>query len=448
MHVDAQQQFTATASYADGGTVVLTAGVTWVSSATDILSIDANTGLATAIAHGSAIVSATFGGITQSASVTVRTHFDEVALGREHALGITKAGTLWAWGRNHWGQLGDGTSTDSGIPVRVGTDRNWRQVAVGDSHSLAIRADGSLWAWGLNQNGQLGLGDLNPRSSPVRVGTLSTWASVAAGSTHSVALQRDGKLFTWGRNHYGQLGQETSTAPKVKSPDLSVPTPVGTDKTWDKITAAADHTLASRRDRSIWAWGRNDSSQLGLRDLSQIVIIPTQIDFEGEPQPRWSWIAISTGSTHTLAIRSDGALFSWGNGADGRLGRLTGGPTDLPQRVGADSDWVSVSAGDAHSLAIRRDGSLWSWGANDRGQLGDETVLGPAGRFEPDSIQVPASPNWTKVRAGYKSSAALSSEETLWVWGDDSNGQLGLATAEEEDRLRSAPSTLEIRPSP
>jgi alpha-tubulin suppressor-like RCC1 family protein len=410
------QAFTATATYSDGSTVPLTSGVTWASSAAGVLSVVSTTGVATGRAAGAATVSAAFGSVSGSASVTVQAAFVEVSLGREHALGVKEDGTLWAWGRNHWGQLGIGTSVDSSVPVRVGIGRTWSLVAVGDSHSLAIQTDGTLWAWGLNQNGQLGLGDFLPRYAPVKVGTVSSWAAVAAGDTHSVARQKDGKLFAWGRNHYGQLGQTDPV-------DQRAPKQVGSATNWDIITAAADHTLARRTDGTLWAWGRNDALQLGPSGADATVNQPTLIDFVEES---WRWIAVSTGATHTLAVRSDGALFSWGSTGNGRLGRTAVGLTAPPDQVGSHLDWVKVSAGGTHSLAIRRDGTLWSWGANDRGQLGNGTVVQQDAPSAVGAGSAVAGLTWGELSAGFNASAALTSAFALWTWGDDVYGQLGV----------------------
>ena len=419
------QQFTAEAVYSDGSAVALSTGVTWSSSAASVLSVVANTGLGTGRAEGTATVSAAFGGVTGSVSVRVQAAFVEVAMGEKHALGVKEDGTLWAWGRNNWGQLGIGSSGDSSVPVpvRVGTDKNWSKVAVGAWHSLAIRTDGTLWAWGLNQNGQLGVGDVEPRLSPAKVGTTSTWFSLAAGGSHSVARQKDGKLFTWGRNHFGQLGHGNSL--DRRSP-TEVPAPTGSSSTakWDAITAAADHTLAIRTDGTLWAWGRNDVSQLGPSGAEGTVNVPTLVDFE---EPSWYWIAVSTGPTHTLAVRSDGVLYSWGSAANGRLGRSANGATASPAQVGEFEDWVKVSAGGAHSLAIRQGGTLWSWGANDRGQLGDGGAV--TERSFPAQVVIPqvsTTLTWTDVWAGFNSSSARTSANALWTWGDDTHGQLGV----------------------
>jgi alpha-tubulin suppressor-like RCC1 family protein len=428
------RSFTATATYSDGSTASLGSGVAWTSSPTNVLGIVASSGLATGRAAGAATVTATFGGLSGTAAVQVQAAYAEIAAGKEHTLAVKEDGTLWGWGRNHWGQLGNGGFVDASQPVQVGTENKWRLVAVGQFHSLAIKTDGTLWAWGLNESGQLGDGTAVNRSVPVKIGTSTNWVTVAAGDAHSVARQKDGTVWAWGRNAHGQLGLSNQV-------DQRNPVKVGAATDWESVSAAANHTVARKSGGTLWAWGRNEFSQLGVSGGEPELLQPTLIDFEEE---LWRWIAVATGPTHTLALRSDGALFSWGAVANGRLGRADVGVTSLPAQVGADLTWVSVSAGGAHSLAIRRDGSMWAWGANDLGQLGDGSFVE---RWTPTQVGTgdPAYPaTWSrKVRAGSGYSTVLASEPgALWTWGDNGYGQLGLGMAPSATP-RTAPSRVD-----
>ncbi len=414
------QQFTASVTYSDGSTAALSTGVTWSAAPTSVVTVT-SAGVATGRLSGTATVSAAFGGVTGSAAVAVFAPFAEISHGREHTLAVRTDGTLWAWGRNQWGQLGTGSTADAiDTPVRVGTDANWSKVAAGLSYSLAIRKDGSLWAWGLNHSGQLGDKTYLPRSSPVPVTSAKDWLDVVAGDTHSVALKTSRSLWTWGSNASGQLGLSDTT---VRNEPTQVKTPASA--VWSQVTAAADHTLALQTNGSLWAWGRNDSSQLGSSDAESQVLAPKRIDLDGEPI---AWIAVSTGPEHTLAVRSDFALFSWGLNTNGRLGRPVAvqGATELPGQVGSGVNWVFVAAGGTHSLAIDRDGFLWSWGGNDRGQLGDGTLVAKAAPVQIGTGSNFPAPSWRRIRAGHRSSMALTPAEALWVWGDDEFGQLGL----------------------
>ncbi len=149
------------------------------------------------------------------------TDWDIVAGGGSHSLAVKAGNSLWAWGYNYNGQLGnsfDGIGVDKNYPVHIGVATDWDIVAGGGSHSLAVKADNSLWAWGSNSYGQLGNGESGldgDQNAPVRIGTPTGWDSVSAGNSHSLAVKTDGTLWAWGRNRNGELGDETawSTVP-------------------------------------------------------------------------------------------------------------------------------------------------------------------------------------------------------------------------------------------
>jgi alpha-tubulin suppressor-like RCC1 family protein len=133
---------------------------------------------------------------------------------------VKSDGTLWTWGRNEWGQLGDGTMVNQSSPVQVGSTTNWRSVAAGHEHTVAVKSDGTLWTWGRNEWGQLGDGTMVNQSIPVQVGSATNWQSVAAGHEHTVAVKSDGTLWTWGGNSYGQLGDGRTTPGKIGLPTI------------------------------------------------------------------------------------------------------------------------------------------------------------------------------------------------------------------------------------
>jgi hypothetical protein len=171
-----------------------------------------------------------------------------IAAGSYHTIALKSDGTLWAWGGNGEGQLGDGTTTRRNSPAQIGNDNTWISLAAGYGHTIALKADGTLWAWGLNCNGQLGDGSDAGKNIPTRIGNDNTWVSIAAGAVYTVALKADGSLWAWGYNAYGQLGDGTNTG-------KNVPTRIGNDNTWVSIAAGAVYTLALKADGSLWAWG-------------------------------------------------------------------------------------------------------------------------------------------------------------------------------------------------
>ena len=280
-----------------------------------------------------------------------------VSLGNMHSAAIREDGTLWVWGLNDHGQVGDGSSEQEiNAPVKVLDDVAF--VSLGGSHSSAITKDGSLWTWGLNDRGQLGDGTTEDRGTPVKV--MDGVASVSLGASHSAAVKQDGSLWIWGDNSHGQLGDETAenriTPVKVMDGVVSV-------------SLGSSYSAAIRSDGSLWAWGLNDDGQVG-DGTTENRITPVKV-MDGVE-------SVSLGATHSAAVAKDGSLWTWGfNGGSGKLGDGTTEDRSTPVKV---MDGVaSVSLGRWHSAAVKSDGSLWTWGSGEYGQLG--RYYGGAGSY-------------------------------------------------------------------
>lgn len=329
--------------------------------------------------------------------------WETVSAGMEHTIAIRSDGTLWAWGFNGSGQLGDGTLIDKKSPVQIGTAADWKSVSAGGNHSLAIKADGTLWAWGHNFNGQVGDGTFGAgRKSPVKIGTATDWKFVAGGRSFSLAIKTDGTLWAWGDNFFGQLGHgAVAFAPKQ----------VGTATNWTYVSAGGNHTVALKADNTLWAWGLNTNGQLGDGTTTS-KSSPTQIGAATD------WLRVATGVDHTLAIKSNGSLWAWGTNDSGQSGNGTIIESHTPLQIGT-SGWKAVAAGDRSSLAINANGTLWAWGYIIGGvPFGeDETRLSPT--------QLTAHSNWEIIATGSYHAFAFQSDETLWGWGDGTWGKLG-----------------------
>jgi alpha-tubulin suppressor-like RCC1 family protein len=347
-----------------------------------------------------------------------------VSAGWNKTVAIKTDGSLWAWGYNGFGQLGDGTTTDRSVPTRIGANNDWTDVSSGGYHTAAIKTDGSLWAWGHNNYGQLGDGTTIDRYVPTRIGTDNGWAAVFAGWNHTVAIKIDGTLWAWGLNEVGQLGDGTTT-------DRNVPTRIGADNDWAAISTDYYHTVAIKTDGTLWAWGRNDFGQLGNGTTTDSNT-PRQIVTDND------WAAVSAGYAYTVAIKTDGSLWAWGDNGGGRLGDGTNIARDVPTRIGTDNDWASISAGSIHTIAIKTNGSRWAWGWNTYGMLGDGTT---ENRYTP--AQIGNDNDWAVVSAGYMHSAAIKIDGSLWTWGLNVKGQLGYGT--NDDRFEPV---LIIGPAP
>jgi len=379
------------------------------------------------------------------------------AAGWNHTIGLMNDGTLRAWGGNGSGQLGDGTLIDRSTPVKVGADTNWSVVVAGNSFSLALKSNGTLWAWGKNNNGQLGINSTSDNPVPVQVMPGTTWTAIAAGSSFSLGIQSDGTLWAWGLNNKGQIGDGSTS-------NRAAPVQISADTTWTAIAAGYDHAVALRSNGTIFTWGGNSSGQLGNGIITNDPNpTPTQIlgtNFSaiaaGGSGVPYSYFADGEKTHvggHTIALKSDGTLWAWGQNIFGQLGDgnynfyagwagagtyplteyRSGTDRSLPFQIGTDSDWSLISAGCGHNVGLKKDGTLWAWGLNVNGQLAngiagmDNLRPLPVGDDLHLPLILPKHP-WVSIAAGGYHTVALRDDGTLWTWGWNGSGQLGDGT--------------------
>ena len=318
-------------------------------------------------------------------------------LGGIHSGAITNDGSLYMWGGNYDGQLGDGTTTNKYTPVKVLEDVV--SVSLGGFYSSgAITGDGSLYMWGNNHYGQLGDGTTDERHTPVKV--LEDVVSVSLGDEHSGAITSDGSLYMWGWNYGGQLGDGTTDERH---------TPV---KVLDNVIAVSlerNHSGAITGDGSLYMWGNNHYGQLGDGTTTERYTPVKVLE---------NVVSVSLGGLYSGAITSDGSLYMWGRNNYGQLG--DGTTTDRHTPIKVLEDVVSVSLSD-HSGAITSDGSLHMWGRNDYGQLGDGTTMN---RHTPVKVLE----NAVSVSLGGFHSGAITSDGSLYMWGCNGDGLLGDGT--------------------
>jgi alpha-tubulin suppressor-like RCC1 family protein len=328
--------------------------------------------------------------------------------------------TLLTWGRNISGRLGDNTTTSRSTPVTTfagGTD--WKQVSSGYVNTAAIKTDGTLWTWGNNSYGQLGDNTTTQRITPVTTFVGGTnWKQVASGGYHTAAIKTDGTLWTWGRNNSGQIGNNA-----IDTRSIPVTTFAG-GTNWKQVAGGFNHTTAIKTDGTLWAWGSNSTGQLG--DNTATPRITPLTTFAGGT----NWKQVSGGYFHTTAIKTDGTLWTWGDNAAGRLGDNTTIQRNTPVTTfTGGTNWKQVTCRGTHTAAVKTDGTLWTWGTNTNGQLGNNITterLTPVTTFAGGT-------NWKQVTCGDAHTSAIKTDGTLWTWGDGARGALGNNTISQRN---------------
>jgi len=326
------------------------------------------------------------------------------------------AGTLWVAGQNYYGQLGLNTQSSPGYHGRSSPTQipgtTWANACNCEDGMMAVRTDGSLWVWGTNEHGQLGQNERTQRSSPTQLpGSWSTSENHMAMSKETrLAIKADGTLWGWGRHYYGSLAQNAPST-KYSSP-VQIP---GT--TWNYVAKAANTTFAMKTDGTTWGWGNNQYGNLGQNENESSNT--TAANYSSPIQISGNWTNINCAAVSFFGIKTDGTGWAWGVNGVGQLGLNEGGPsyagaksspTQLP---GTNWKWFSPQSRDNEgsadgTVALKTDGTMWSWGTSNTGQLG----LGQA--FNPwdaksSPVQIPGT-NWLEVASGDKSSIALRSD--------------------------------------
>ncbi len=287
-----------------------------------------------------------------------------ISAGNYHSIGIKNDGTMWSWGWNQYGQLGYGPFGFGNYNKgQVGSSNDWDSVSANEDHTFAIKTDGTLWGWGYNNYGQLGNGNYNNQSSPVQIGTSNNWMKVSAGYYFGVAIKNDGTLWAWGRNDLYQLG----TGDNIWTTE---PIQIGTDNDWMDVDAGGSHCLALKNNGSLWAWGSNYFGTVGNGLSGFSVDVPSPILINNGV-----WLKIEAAQNHSMAIKNDGTRWAWGSNYRGELGNGSNNDLVSPTQIGPENNWQDVSSTSRFTIGLKNDGSIWMWGnfAYNPIQIGSET---------------------------------------------------------------------------
>ncbi len=341
--------------------------------------------------------------------------------------------TLYGWGFNELGQLGDGTSiSPRPDPIAAARNPDWITIDAGRAETCGIDVDHALYCWGLDTGGELGNVHEDPsgtQTNPTRVGAANDWSAVSAGGYgggfvdaetaepgQTCGIRAGGELYCWGLNGMGQLGDGTMTT-------RFTPTRVGAAGDWSQVSTGAFHTCGVRSGGALYCWGDNTHGQLGTGSLTGSTT-PVRVGTAAD------WTVVSAGYTaHTCGIRSGGALYCWGDNTDGQLGDNTTIERTVPKQVGTATDWTIVSTGGAglydfgftqitaFTCGTRAGGELFCWGDNSRGELGDGTMTN---RFTP--TRVGSAGDWRDISVGAFHACGIRSDRSLYCWGSNALG--------------------------
>jgi alpha-tubulin suppressor-like RCC1 family protein len=332
-----------------------------------------------------------------------------ISAGYGHSVAVKDDGTLWAWGDGYLGALG---LNDSGIPksspTQVGALTNWLKVSASYNFTLAIKADGTLWGWGNNTQSQLGDGTSTSRSSPVQIGSDTNWKLIATGKQHSIGTTSD-YLYGWGNNFNGQVGDNSRTTrntPTIHNNPFQAGT-YNNGTGWQSISAGSSHSAGvfisgGGTQRSLYVWGGSFAGDsAGVLGTSNRVARSTPIQV-GNPGNDWytTLSIVACGGYQTAITTTDGKLWTWGSNSYGALGQNNNiSYRSSPTQVGTGTTWLNVAACSSYNIssmmATKTDGTLWTWGLNNTGNLGlNDTVT----RSSP--TQVGTATNWNKISMG------------------------------------------------
>lgn len=383
--------------------------------------------------------------------------------GSEHSCAVDDGGSLWCWGSNAQGKLGSGSDSDAAVPggVRVlgqslAPISAIAQVGVGASSACAVDGEGKVYCWGSNTHGKLGVGETDtdtPSSNVARLvqrsggGELTGIVDVSVGDDHVLALAANGQLFSWGRNDDGQLGDGSG-----HSQTAAVLVGFAADQPFNNavaMSAGGSHSCAVDDSGSLWCWGNGSSGKLG-NGSDESEDRPVRV-LRAADQALESVAAISAGGQHSCAI-ADGRVYCWGSNASGQLGNgEEGGSSAWAVRSWLDDDddgdsvpttYLSVSGGassdQGHSLAVDSEGQVYAWGCNCDSRLGPGHGDGNVTRPRRVSLrgfgheQVPFR-GGESVTAGAAHSCAARRDGTLWCWGNNTQGRLGIGVITDEE---------------
>ncbi len=332
--------------------------------------------------------------------------YSQLSCGYWHSLKLDKDGSVWAWGANWYGQLGNKSTNDSSIPLKVLDLKDVISVSSGAFHNLALKKDGSVWAWGANIYGQLGINsDDLFRSYPIKISGLSNVIAISCGDSHNLALTSDGNVWSWGLNFKGQLGNGTTINSRI-------PVRIQGISNIKSVYAGKCYSLAVTSEGTVWRWGLNLER---YSDANSFSSIPLEISVLKNIK------YIACGSNHCLALSTNGYVWGWGSDGNGQRGFTGTNLNNSYTRVVSLSNIISIACGDSHSMALKSDGTVWVWGGGTNLGYGDSAATSRP-------IKIKNLINIKEISSNYDHFLAIDGNNELWSWGKNWKGQIGDGT--------------------
>jgi alpha-tubulin suppressor-like RCC1 family protein len=353
--------------------------------------------------------------------------------GARDTIALKSDGTVWTWGMNSCsvlgtgpcGKLGDGTEISRTTPVQVhgpgnaGYLTSVTAIMGGEHDNYALKSDGTVWAWGGNFVGQLGDGTYTNTVTPVQVSGLVSVTALGGRGYHNLAVKSDGTVWAWGWNSQGQLGHDTTASPcpaPLTGTCSNVPMEVIGVTNPLTVTGGGFFSLALMPDHTLRAWGANGYGQLGDGSYTNRSA-PVQVSGVLS-----NVVQVSAGWKHAVALTAGGAVWTWGDNTEGEIGNGATSTTGIsvPVQVAGINNAIAVSGGDRYTAILMSDGTVWTWGWNGFGQLGDGSF---ASRASP--VQVKGLSDVVTMTARDYHTLAIKSDGSVWAWGSGENGELG-----------------------
>lgn len=271
----------------------------------------------------------------------------QLVTGSNHSLALLNNGSLWAWGNNAGGQLGDSSTNDKENPVRIGTENNWAAITAGNSFTHGIKTDGTLWGWGINKVGQLGITTTNLKymyTVPAQIGKDNDWQMISSGKSFTIGLKTDGTIWVWGANMNNIMHDKTNQYEPLKIDDKN-------NMDWKQIAAGDEFFMAIKKDGTLWTKGMINNTLMNKGGKKVFFKVNDDTD----------WASMDAGRQHAVALKKNGTIWAWGANESGQLGNGTIAKSKDPVKVG--ENFAAVSATDNYTLAIKKNGDdVWWWG--------------------------------------------------------------------------------------